>query len=166
MKEKLLDLMKHEPACRNTWSQSGRNLPHSRRTQQAGLRFASEDSQKVSANQPRLAVAWLATNVPRRTSRHIAGIRSSVRLTTSDRQWSVRVGRNQGRLSENRPSGTGGCRITGTIGRIPVSGQPNRSQRSAGRTVLRRSDLRKFRAYKALKSFTQKISRNTPRMKS
>ena len=41
-----------EPACRAARDQSRRNIPHSRRTQQTGLRFAAKDPQEVSRINP------------------------------------------------------------------------------------------------------------------
>ena len=41
-----------EPARGDARNQPGRNLPHSQGSQQAELRFATEDSQEVSSTQP------------------------------------------------------------------------------------------------------------------
>ena len=156
MKEKLLDLMKHEGLKPSQLAEILEVNPAGISHILAGRNKPGFDLlQKILRRFPQINPDWLLLDSPQMYRDEHPGISQA-----------VRVGRSQGRLSESRPSGTGDYRITGTIGRIPVSGQPNRSQRSAGRTVLRRSNLRKFRAYKALKSFTQKISRNTPRMKS
>ena len=44
------------------------NLPHSRRTEQTGIRFAAEDSPEVSARQSGLVAARLRTDVSNRQS--------------------------------------------------------------------------------------------------
>ena len=62
-----------KPARRTARGQSGRHLPHSCRAQQTGIRSAAENSQEVSADQPRLAAARLATDVPYGKRKKVAG---------------------------------------------------------------------------------------------
>ncbi|MFR6416030.1 MAG: helix-turn-helix domain-containing protein [Alistipes shahii] len=84
----------------------------------------------------------------------------------SDLFGSAGTDEHRGPRCENQPPGARGFRSSRSIGHRSVSGQPNRSQRSACRTVLRRPDLRKFHVDKALKFFVEKIPRNIPRTKS
>lgn len=171
MKEKLLDLMKHEGLKPSQLAEILEVNPAGISHILAGRNKPGFDLlQKILRRFPQINPDWLLLDSPQMYRDEHPGIsQASAPASTSqlpidnDLFGSVEAKAVSPKADRQE---TGDYRITGTIGRIPVSGQPNRSQRSAGRTVLRRSNLRKFRAYKALKSFTQKISRNTPRMKS
>lgn len=92
MKEKLLDLMKHEGLKPSQLAEILEVNPAgiSHILGRDGNKPGFDLLQKILRRFPQINPDWLllgfVADVPRRTSRHIAGIRSSVRLTTSDRQ--------------------------------------------------------------------------------
>ena len=94
MKEKLQQLMKSEglTSSRDPRNPAFGNLPHSRRTEQTGIRFAAEDSPEVSARQSGLVAARLRTDVSNRQSEKFLFNERNRRWKWSDWHRTVRDG--------------------------------------------------------------------------
>ena len=102
-----------EPACRAARDQSRRNIPHSRRTQQTGLRFVTKDSPEVPANQSRLAAARFRQDVSRQRTRTIRTGRCGRivdlrRIVRSDPEYAVQPAASGAGFDNVRKSGAAG----------------------------------------------------------